>query len=88
MDGICPSGADRLFSARERTLKNPMRVKLEPELEEQVCLMTASQRVALAFKFERWARQLRVSAFILRRVSSPKRPPSLKVLSRRSLLLN
>jgi hypothetical protein len=63
-------------------------VTLEPELEEEASLMTPAQRLALARKFERWARQLRVSAFILDRVYSPKPRPSLRALTRRKLVLN
>ena len=65
------------------------KVTLEPELEEEVALYTPSQRLELARKMERWARQLRVSAFILRRDSCPKRAcASIKGLPRRRLLLN
>jgi hypothetical protein len=63
-------------------------VTLEPELEEEASLMTPAQRLALARKFERWSRQLRVSAFILDRVYAPKPRPFLKVLTRRRLVLN
>jgi hypothetical protein len=64
------------------------RVTLEPELECEVGLFTPPERLELARKFERWARQLRVSAFILRRAQEPKRPAVLKVLPRRKLALN
>ena len=63
-------------------------VTLEPELEEEARLLTATQRREFAGKLERWARQLRVSAAILDRVSGPKPPPSLAYVSRRRLLLN
>ncbi len=63
-------------------------VTLEPELEEEASLMTPAQRLALAHKFERWSRQLRVSAFILNRVSAPKPQPFLRALTRRKLVLN
>jgi len=63
-------------------------VTLEPELEEEAALLTAAQRIELARKFDRWSRQLRVSAFILKRVYAPKPRPSLKVLTRRRLVLN
>ena len=61
---------------------------MEPELECEVGLFTASQRVELARKFERWARQLRVSAFILRRAAERKEPAVLKALPPRKLALN
>lgn len=69
-------------------MKSRQRVTLEPELECEVGLFTPPQRLELARKFERWARQLRVSAFILGRAEEPKRPAVLKVLSRRKLALN
>jgi hypothetical protein len=61
---------------------------LEPELESEVALFTPSQRIELARKFERWARQLKVSAFILDRDAGPKKPVALKALPRRKLVLN
>ena len=62
---------------------------LEPDLEQEVALYTPAQRVELARKFERWARQLRVSAFILRRVREQKKGHGvLKGLSRRRLAWN
>jgi len=63
-------------------------VTLEPELEEEASLMTAAQRREFALKLERWARQLRVSAFILDRTSAPRPRPSLTYVPRRRLLLN
>ena len=66
-------------------------VILEPELEEEAALLTPSQRVDLAGKFERWARQLRVSAYILRRRHAPKtagNPKSLKPIGRRKTSMN
>jgi len=69
-------------------MKSCPRVTLEPELECEVMLFTPAQRVELARKFERWARQLRVSAFILGRDAEPKRPVALKVLPQRKLALN
>lgn len=65
-----------------------IRVILEPELQPEVETMNSWQRLKLARKFERWARQLRVSAFILNRDSSPKPRPSLKGLSKRKQMLN
>jgi hypothetical protein len=70
------------------TERKHSQVTLEPELEAEACLMTSSQRREFARKLERWARQLRVSAVILDRVSAPKPPPSLTFVPRRRLLLN
>jgi hypothetical protein len=64
------------------------RVTLEPELETEVVLFTPAQRMELAKKLKRWARQLEVSAVILRRASAPKPRPSLKALPRRKLFWN
>ena len=69
-------------------MKSCPRVTLEPELECEVGLFTPPQRLELARKFERWARQLRVSAFILGRAAEPKGPAVLKALPRRKLALN
>jgi hypothetical protein len=69
-------------------MKTRARVTLEPELEQVVALYTPGQRMELAWKFERWARQLRVSAFILRRMRGPLKQGVLKALSRRRLALN
>jgi len=63
-------------------------VILEPELEEEACLWTPGQRRAFAGKLERWARQLRVSAFILERRAARPRTPSLKAVSVRRQRLN
>jgi len=62
-------------------------VTLEPELEEEASLWTPGQRRAFASKLERWARQLRVSAFILERRAA-RRTPSLKGVSVRQQRLN
>lgn len=70
------------------TARMKTRVTLEPELEEEAALLTPTQRILLAKKLERWARQLRVSAFIMRRDAAPKPRPYLKALSRRKLALN
>ena len=67
-------------------------VVLEPELEEETALMTASQRRALAEKFRRWARQLDVSAFIMMRdqrlACGPKPAPGLKAVAAQILIRN
>jgi hypothetical protein len=57
-----------------------IRVRLEPVLEQQALLWTPARRRAMAAKFERWARQLRVSASILE-PDCPPRPP-LRLLAR------
>ena len=64
------------------------RVVCEPDLEEQVALYTPSQRLALASKLRRWARQLEVSAVILRESARVKPKPSLRRLPARKLALN
>lgn len=66
-----------------------IRVKMEPELEEEAGALTASQRRIMAQKLERWVHQLRVSAKILDRDALP-RPgrSSLRSLPRRRLSLN
>ena len=69
-------------------MKSRPRVTLEPELECEVALFTPAERIELARTFERWAQQLRLSAFILRSESESRRPAVLRVLSRRKLLLN
>ncbi len=71
-----------------KTTRKYSPVTLEPDLEEEASLMTAVQRREFARKLERWARQLRVSAVILDRISAPKPPPSLAYVPRRRLLLN
>lgn len=64
------------------------RVKLEPELEAEVCLFTPAERIALARKMRRWARQLEVSAFILIRDAAPRRAAKLKFVSPVKAALN
>jgi hypothetical protein len=64
------------------------RIVLEPELEEIANSLNAAQRRALASKLERWAKELRVSAFILERDAAPRPRPALKRLAPRRLLLN
>jgi hypothetical protein len=65
-----------------------MRVKLELELEELAGQLNAHERVMLARKYVRWARQLFVSAQILRLDALPKPPPALPRCSRRKAALN
>jgi hypothetical protein len=64
------------------------RFTLEPELEEETCLMNASQRRALANKLRRWARELEVSARMMDMDNSPKPKPRLKWESRQKIMLN
>jgi hypothetical protein len=85
MDNQCPTNAGKITPMNKKTY---CPVTLEPELEEEAALLTPVQRLDLARKFERWSRQLRVSAVILKRVYGPKPQPSLKVLTRRRLVLN
>ena len=68
LDSLCPT-TGRQDGKKELLplMRDCPRVTLEPELECEVALFTPSQRIELARKFERWARQLKVSAFILRR---------------------
>lgn len=64
------------------------RVKLEPELEEIAAFWSASKRFEMARKFRRWARQLRVSGFILFHDSHPVSPPALRFVGLRKAGLN
>jgi len=68
-------------------------VKLEPELEEIAALWPAAKRLAVARKFKRWARQLKVSAIIMihRETSASdraSRPPVLKFVAPRKAVWN
>jgi len=68
---------------------NGTRVVLEPELQEVAAEWGPLHRLEVAAKFERWARQLRVSARItLRDRSLPKRKPVLRRLAPRKAVLN
>ena len=75
-------------------MKQPMGfcpVKLEPELEEVAALWPAAKRLAVARKFKRWARQLKVSAVIMLRrepSSPPCRPRVLKFVAPLKAVLN
>lgn len=66
---------------------NAKRVKLEPILEERACLWAPAKRRLMASLYERWARQLRISAAILERDCMPK-PRGLVRLPKRKLSLN
>ena len=64
-------------------------VKLEQELEEIAAMWPAAKRFEMARKFRRWARQLKVSAFIMIRASHPElRPPSMPRVAPRKAALN
>lgn len=79
------------YSARNDRINNIMkntRVVLEPTLESKVFSWNACQRRELARQFERWARQLRVSAKILDLDDAPKPLPCLKALPPRRQRLN
>ena len=78
-------------------LANPMplhhpvpacRVELEPELEAIAAFWSASKRFEMARKFRRWARQLRVSAFILFQDAHPVSRPALRFVALRKARLN
>lgn len=64
------------------------RVRLEPELESLAGTFGAAQSEELARLYERWARQLRVKAKILRADAARVRRPSLKRLAAPKLVLN
>ena len=64
------------------------RVELEPELEEIAALWPAAKRFEMARKFRRWARQLRVSGFILFHDSHQPAPRALPFLALRKVRLN
>ena len=65
-----------------------VRVKLEPGLEERARAWSPSKRLLMADLFERWARQLRVSARMIETQSQPRKPrryqrfPELRILLR------
>jgi hypothetical protein len=66
------------------------RVVLEPELEAMAALWPPAKRLEMARIFSRWARQLRVSSFIMttdaRGRVFPR--PSLPKIPRRKMVLN
>jgi len=70
-----------------KTRRRP-RVELEPELEEIAALWPAAKRFEMARKFRRWARQLRVSGFILFHDSHQPAPRALPFLALRKVRLN
>jgi hypothetical protein len=71
-------------------LNNSSRVVLEPKLEAMAALWSPAKRLEMANLFSRWARQLRVSSFIMttdaRGRVFPR--PRLPKISRRRAALN
>ncbi len=63
-------------------------VILEPALERRAALWSPAKRRFVARKFQRWARQLIISAAVMDRRAAPAPPPRLKALPRRKLTLN
>jgi hypothetical protein len=74
--------------ATPRKTRRRPRVELEPELEEIAALWPAAKRFEMARKFRRWARQLRVSGFILFHDSHQPAPRELPFLALRKVRLN
>lgn len=68
--------------------KRRARVELEPELEEIAALWSAAKRFEMARKFGRWARQLKVSGFILFHDSHRFSQPRLQYVGLRKARLN
>ena len=65
------------------------RVKLEPELEEIAAFWGPVHDLAMAAKFERWVRQLRMRAKItLSDRNRSKRKPELRFVAPRKAALN
>lgn len=54
-----------------------VKVMLEPELEPLIAGLKPFERVRLAMKFRRWARQLEVSARMILNQSQPRRKPKM-----------
>jgi hypothetical protein len=68
--------------------KKRRRVELEPELEEIAAFWSAAKRFEMSRKFRRWARQLRVSGFILFQDAHPDGRPSMPCVAPRKARLN
>lgn len=64
------------------------RVALEPELEQIAGCWPPAKRFEMARKFHRWARQLRISGFILFHDSHPASKPALRFVGPRKARLN
>ena len=65
-----------------------IRVALEPELEEIAAFWPPAKRFEMARKFGRWARQLKVSGFILFQDAHPTGRPALQYVALRKARLN
>lgn len=65
-----------------------IRVRLEPELEEEVWHLPPHRRRALARRFYRWAKQLWVSADIIEADQSPRPKRGLKPIPARKRAWN
>lgn len=72
----------------KKQAKRACRVALEPELEAIAAFWPAAKRFEMARKFRRWARQLRVSGFILFHDSHPASRPALRFVALRKARLN
>jgi len=83
---VMKSGMEKIVEGAVKKARDQEKfcpVTLEPELEEEAALMTAEERLALAEKLRRWARQLEVSAYIMKAISRRRartQTPSLKAL--------
>jgi hypothetical protein len=63
-------------------------VRLEPELEDVAAELNSSQRRALARKFQRWSRQLSVSANMMDNLAQKTQKKPLAPVPRRKLAWN
>jgi len=86
-DNPNPSGPEPAKPPKTKTKKR-RRVELEPELEEIAAFWSAAKRFEMSRKFRRWARQLRVSGFILFQDAHPARRPSMPFVAPRKARLN
>jgi hypothetical protein len=73
--------------AQPKAKRRP-RVALETELETIAAGWPAAKRFEMARKFKRWARQLKVSGFILFHESHPVSQPKLRSVGIRKARLN
>ena len=72
----------------KNTTPKRIRVALEPELEEIAAFWPPAKRFEMARKFRRWARQLKVSGFILFQDAHPAGRPALRYVALRKARLN
>jgi hypothetical protein len=79
------SGGPLALSTKQR---RACRVQLEPELEAIAAFWPASKRFEMSRKFGRWARQLRVSGFILFQDAHPISRPVMRFVALRKAGLN